>query len=397
MCAGALFGCDDPQNADLDEDEFELEFGDNDAEHRIAIALADIDDDNPVRNAVVLIGGGCTGTLVAPDLVLTVAHCGWENPAYYTGGWSTLPAPVPVQFGPERTTSNTDLTFSANEISAPPLHTGGSHPTWLDDIVLLRLTSDVPPGIAVPRPVYIDRPYPLHPTHGSTSETIFQVGYGGGRDRRMMTGGEYRDWITDPTTAPTDRHNVFAYVSDIIAPGVGTRGKNIENGDSGGPMLLNDEEGFVFGVLSHWQPTGIATFAPGTGGRSPVRTWLKTQLPPQRSDFEVVSVTEGGCTWQGDPMVEVTIRNSGVYSAHAWVDVFTGLSASPSYGDLSSIYRDSGVLAPAESKTLWFEINNDFGSGWVDVILDTTQSVPELDEGNNTGWGKLSFPDCSVD
>ncbi|MBL4686315.1 MAG: trypsin-like serine protease [Nannocystaceae bacterium] len=402
MSTGTLFGCDTPEDAELRADELSTDESSDDelsddAEFRIVEALTEIDADTPVRNAVVLLGNGCTGTLVAPDLVLSVAHCGvLENEAYFTGGWSTLPSPMTVQFGPNR--ASPIATYSTTEVSAPPLHTGGgAHPNWLDDIVLLRLTADVPPTIAIPRPVYLDRPQPLHPIYGSSTETIFQVGYGGnpvGRNRRMMTGGNYRDWLSHPNTNPTDNDNTFIYTSDVLGPG--PHGTNIENGDSGGPMLLNSEEGFLFGGLGFWGPTGAATFGPGTGGRSPIRSWLISQLPTQHSDFDVVSVTEGGCTGSGgDPVVAVTIQNNGVVSAHAWVDVFTGLQYAPSVGDLAQIYRDSGVLAPAEKKTLWFTIDNGFESGWVDVILDTTESVTELDESNNISFGNLTMPDCS--
>ncbi len=389
VCAGSLFGCDAPEDVEFDDGS---ESGDDD-EFRIAEALAEIDADTPVRNAVVLLGNGCTGTLVAPNLVLSVAHCGLENEAYFTGNWSTLPSPMSVRFGPNR--ASPKAIYTATEVSAPPLHTGGgAEPDWLDDIVLLRLTTNVPASLAVPRPVYLDRPQPLHPVYGSSTETIFQVGYGGNKNRRMMTGGNYRDWLSHPNTNPTFNDNTFVYTSDVL--GVGTRGTNVENGDSGGPMLLNSEEGFVFGGLGFWGPTGAATFGPGTGGRSPIRSWLINQLPTQLSDFDVISVTEGGCTSSGgDPMVAVTIQNNGVVSANAWVDVFTGQQNAPSIGDFSAIYRDSGVLAPAETKVLYFPIDNGFESGWVDVVLDTTQSVTELDETNNISFGNLTMPDCS--
>lgn len=94
-------------------------------------------------------------------------------------------------------------------------------------------------------------------------------------------------------------------------------------------------------------------------------------------------------------MVVVTIQNNGVVAAHAWVDVFTGQQAAPSMGDYGPFYRDSGVLAPAETKTLWFAIDNGFESGWVDVILDTTQTVAELDEGNNISFGNVTLPDSA--
>lgn len=60
----------------------------------------------------------------------------------------------------------------------------------VDDIALLRLTTSIPPSVAIPRPAYVDRPV----TFGSAS-AIYQIGYGGGRDRRIMTGSAYRDCL----------------------------------------------------------------------------------------------------------------------------------------------------------------------------------------------------------
>ncbi|MEX1366860.1 MAG: trypsin-like serine protease [Nannocystaceae bacterium] len=369
---------DDLQVDDLDD------LDEDDVEFRIEIGTDDTS--STVRDAVARVGG-CTGTLVGPDLLLTAAHCGFIDTAYFTGGWTNLPSGVPVSFGPDR--SAPVLTRTATQVSAPPLHTGG--PGWVDDIVLLRLDASVPATVAVPRPVYLDHPAPLLP-YALGVETIYQVGFGGGRDRRIMTGGNYVDWLT----VPGYQHNGFEYDADFEGPGIGDRGTNIEGGDSGGPMLLNSDTGPVLGVLSHWAPFGIATYGPGTGGRSPIRSWLTGKLPPQRSDFDVISVTAGGCTGTGgDPMVAVTIKNKGAVSRSAWVDVFTGLASPPSVGDFSSIYRMSNNLAPEQTQTLSFAITSGFTSGWVDVVLDTTQTVDELDEGNNVGWGYVNLPDCS--
>src|SRR5215510_4244476 len=65
------------------------------------IAIGTNDTSDPQRNAVVLIGDTCTGTLIAPNVVLTTAHCGWSDPSFATGNWTSIP-PVIISFGPVR-------------------------------------------------------------------------------------------------------------------------------------------------------------------------------------------------------------------------------------------------------------------------------------------------------
>ena len=55
----------------------------------------------------------------------------------------------------------------------------------------------------------------------------------------------------------------------------------------------------------------------------------------------------------------------------------------------------SSTLAPEGTQTLYFEVTSGFTSGWVDVVLDTTSSVVELNENNNVGSANITLPDCS--
>lgn len=341
------------------------------------IAIGTDDISSLVRNAVVLLGNGCTGTLVAPNVVLTAAHCGWDSTTYADGAWHWI-TPMTINFGPDR---NAPIaTATANAVSVPPVATAGPWP--LDDIALLLLTADVPATTAVPRPMYIDRPASLNAT-----SRIYQVGYGGGRNRRYMTGRNYRDWISS-----TYLMNGFAYTPTVT--GIGDRGTNIEGGDSGGPMLLHSSRGFVMGVLSHWEPYGIATFGPGGEGRPSVRSWLSNKVP-QKPDFDVNLISWGGC-YGNDPAVKVRVTNAGARTAWAWIDVFHGLSSAPAMGTMSTIFRSSGNVAPGETVNYYFAIPAPPGSRWIDVLLDTTRTVAELDENNNTGFVRVTLPDCRL-
>lgn len=347
-----------------------------------AIAVGTNDISTPTRNAVVLVNG-CTGTLVGPNLVLTAGICGFDNPSWATGNWHNLPSDVAVYFGPNR--SAPIHVAYAYQVSTPPL----AAPPWPDDIALLRLRTNVPSSVAVPRPVLVDRPAGLN-----TLTVIRQVGYGGGRNRRHMTGRNYRDWLTKPSLMV----NAFEYTADANGPGIGDRGTNIEAGDAGGPMLLDGIEGPVMGELSHWAPYGIATFGPGGSGRSNVRGWLIGKLPQQLPDLSISAISGAGCTGPaGRPVISVTVRNNGTTRVPAfWLDVFPEVPSAPSVGQFSPIYRQITDLAPLESRVVFFSLGHEHENRTIGVgaVVDTTRTVAETNEANNTGWASLALPDC---
>jgi hypothetical protein len=315
-------------------------------------------------------------------VILTAAHCGFDDPAFADGAWHPLPAAVNVFFGPDRDAPR--HTAVATQVSAP---TYVAEP-WPEDIVLLRLRDPVPAAIATPRAMLVDRPAGL-----GSSSVIYQVGYGGGRDRRYMTGRGYSDW----TGVPAQLMTGFVYTADSRGPGIGDRDTNIEGGDSGGPMLFGSLSGPVMGDLSHWNPYGIATFGPGGGGRPSIRNWLNGKVP-QRPDFQITAVQRYGCTGSGgEPVVGITVRNNGTISARTRVDVFLGRASAPAIGTTSLINRTSDFIAPGGTTTMSFAVSRDYQRRTirVDALADTLRAVTETNEDNNRGNASVTFDDCT--
>ncbi len=374
VCTLGSLGCQEGFDEEVGKAESEIEVG--------AQAL-----DGPMANAVVLINsGGCTGTLVAPNIVLTAAHCGYLNEPGISrdGGWYPLSAPRTIAFGPDR--SSPIFTTTATQISGPAAN-GPRSVRPITDIVLLQLQNSVPRSVAIPRSIVTERPSDI------SSSRIVQVGYGGGRDRKSLIGDSYRDWTSSD---PLLEHAEFRYDPFVRGPGIGTRDTNIENGDSGGPMLYKTIFGPVLGVLSHWKPTGIATFAPAGLDKPSVVDWLELRLPAPKADL--VEVHHNAWCSGNQPVVNIHLENHGVADAEeAYLDLFVDRPSAPSLGDYGDQWLETPVMTPLMHRFFAFTLDSELSGGryWFDVIIDTDNWVDESIESNNIKSFQITLPTCS--
>lgn len=211
-----------------------ITFGEPDGNRHpeVGAVLYDWDPENPGPDII------CTGTLIAPDVFLTAAHCtvGLEE------------ADVWVTFDPEYDESTPDGTgaISGTPVSHPEFGTGGQSDPH--DIAVILLDS-APAGITpaqLPTAGLLDD---LKTQHDLDDQTFTAVGYGTVRETK--TGGPHG-------FIPTDGIRRFALQTSLslqkqwltlsMNPSTGNGGTCY--GDSGGPHFLGGEDSHLLVSLT---------------------------------------------------------------------------------------------------------------------------------------------------
>lgn len=200
--------------------------------------------DTHVVGIAMLSGGGfgaCSGTLIAPNVVLTAHHCvAPVSSGYVVCGQSPFGTPYkPSAF---YVTTKTSLSYTPSDyhgvVDVRVPDTGND--TCGYDVALLILKDVIDPSEATPINPRIDVP----PTQG---ETYAAVGYGQTCEAQtqacQQSAGTRRreDGLTEQCTGS---ECIYGDLTDTEWMGE----KDICSGDSGGPAL--DDKGRVFGVTS---------------------------------------------------------------------------------------------------------------------------------------------------
>lgn len=202
------------------------------------------DVDTPEANATVLLTGAqgqrCTGTLIAPQVVISAAHCNFMQPSGPTWRpvvWHRAPAGLLASFGVDEGNPREQIAIS--HVSIP-----GNR-----DLILLGLSRAPAPTVAVPARILLDP----HPEAGRNPDRFwaqqrFTAAGWGGRDPNSHANDQapFREAIAARGMSGACTDWPGALCARAVRGGAQTRG-----GDSGGPLYWTDRAGqtWLVGIL----------------------------------------------------------------------------------------------------------------------------------------------------
>ncbi|KAJ2794502.1 serine protease [Coemansia guatemalensis] len=242
-------------------------------------------------------GGICTGSLIAPNVVLTAGHCTYIDETskftaseFQVGFTHTMPDPM--------------VLFKGYSVSKVITHPKFSMYDLVDDIALLILKDSIPSSVAPTIKIYDGEFYLETPLRAA--------GFG----------------VTDPlndTSVPTElmavdlgvgKSSLCSRNSDTYTPKTqictdGTEGKDTCQGDSGGPLVTptDDKEDSIallgltsYGTVNSRNPSGLCA-AKGASGFytyiAPYLSWIAEEANLDAKSISVTNRTSSGTSVDG--------------------------------------------------------------------------------------------------
>ncbi|KAJ2812685.1 hypothetical protein H4S07_001229 [Coemansia furcata] len=271
-------------------------------------------------------GSTCTGSLIAPNVVLTAAHCIYRNS-------TQLYAAKEFQVGFTHKTPDTSKKYQGYSVSKIVLLSSFNIATLKTDIAILVLSDNVPNDVASPVQIYSG--------DFNTDTPLLAAGFG-------MTNA------TDSNSTPANLMEVSlkvgsddycksksgSYDHKVNICTDGTPGKDTCRGDSGGPLLTPVNNGSnkyaLIGITSYTpvnaeNPNGLCAQANSSGVYTrvaPYISWIAqyanlnataisiTNITATHSDSVVSSKSGASLNWLSsdlDPIDEVDSDNGDIF------------------------------------------------------------------------------------
>jgi hypothetical protein len=230
-----------------------------------------------VYSHVVLVGQGCTGTLVTPIHVLTAAHCVCEPQETPTGGWikdaSYCQTLVNVSFEstPNRPEGRISGIVSAHPMFMLEANSRNVITDGVADLAVITLSECAPDTV---RPVPLQESASRLPSNGVSLGRI--VGFG-----KTSCDAESRAvdrWWGDAFVTAVNAE-LLEISSTVSLGGTELEGAVSWSGDSGGPLLMDQDSG-------QWRISGVLTKA--TCGRAGGDTAWYTNMHTYRDWYDTV-------------------------------------------------------------------------------------------------------------
>ncbi|KAJ2683643.1 hypothetical protein IWW39_005383 [Coemansia spiralis] len=232
-------------------------------------------------------GSACTGSLIAPNVVLTAAHCAYvTDTARYSASQ--------IQVGFSHALPDPTVVFRGYSVSQIILHPSFNMRTLRSDIALLILSSNVPDTTAKKAKILSGSYDP--------SATVTAAGFGliDPLSKTAVSDVLMQVDLNLGTTAFC-RSNSPGFDPNYVLCTDGKVGKDTCNGDSGGPLAIRHKDGpdgtallglTSFGPINAKNPDGLCAQAgiPGYYTRiSPYVPWIA-----QAANLDAESITVAG-------------------------------------------------------------------------------------------------------
>jgi endonuclease G len=278
------------------------------------------------KDTVAVIGaqGTCSGTLVAPDVVITAGHCAEINPTQ-------------IKLDTIDLNGAGGITATVQSITA--------YPNWENtyDISVIKLAAPVT-GVP-PRKVAAGCTFA---TGWSTGTSVHLVGYGAidlqaeGDNSKLY---EVSVPLTDPTCAGGNGCQTAVSPNGEFTAGGG--GRDSCNGDSGGPVYLDTPRGpILVGAVS--RATDSATNPCGDGGIyvriDKVTQWIETTTGRTLAKDDCLATPPSDPTNPDGPMTGDPMNPGGGTPDDGVDEITGGCSAGGSSGGLAGLALALGAV-----------------------------------------------------